>query len=317
MDATDLAIYRELTRGRVFFWASLDARVSAEDIARRLRIGPTTVRARLKAWRERGFLRGTEVLPHPQLLGLKLGSGDIRVDDPREKPRVAERLELVPGALGCLDHVGPWMAFSVLAPSDAGMDRIRKLVAQLPGVDEVTPCHTLAPPPPRRALTKLDWSIIAALRAKPDASLREVAAEVGVSAKTFGKRYKALLADNAALFVPLLDLAAWPGAFARYIVLPTPGAERAKLHARLRAMPRVMDTFDAAAVQGGPIFSVWMHQPNVAAAEETQRELLDLAGVAQVELVLPVRQTFITGWMDEAIERQRSATPTRSGKPTR
>lgn len=308
MDPTDVAIYRELTRGRVFFWSSLDARVSAETIARRLRVSPTTVRARLRAWRERGFLARTEVLPHPALLGLKLGASDLRVDDVGEKPRVAESLALVPGVLAALDHIGPWMALAVLGPSDAGMDRTRKLVAKLPGVAEVTPCHTLSPPPPRRALTPLDWTILAALRAKPDAPLREVAADAGVSAKTFGKRYCALLADNAVLFAPVLDLAAWPGVFCRYIVLPEPDAERARLLAKLGGMPGVLDAFDGRAVMPAPnpVVSLWMHLPNLTRAEDVQRELLSLAGVAEVELTFPVRQTFVTEWMDEAIEAIRT-----------
>lgn len=303
MDATDLAIYRELTRGRVFFWSSLDPRVSAERIAKKLGLGANTVRARLKGWRESGFLERTEVLPHPALLGLKLGSGSIRVDDVRAKPRVLDGLALVPGALASLDHVGCWMAFSVLGESDAAFDRVRRLAARLPGVDEVTPCRALAPPPPARSLKRLDWEILRALRAEPDRHLRDVAARVGITPKTFGKKYGDLIRDNAALFVPVLNPARLPGVVARYILLPRPGSDRRKIFSRARSIPQLMDAFDSSAIVAmpNPLVDVWLHLPNASIAEETQRVLLDWPEVETVELVFPVRQVFFTSWLDEAI----------------
>lgn len=304
MDATDLAIYRELTRGRVFFWASLDPRISAERIAEKLGLGANTVRARLKGWRESGFLQRTEVLPHPALLGLKLGSGSIRVDDVRAKPTVLEDLALVPGALASLDHVGCWMAFSVLGESDAALDRVRRLAAKLPGVDEVTPCRALAPPPPARALKRLDWEIMRALRAAPDQPLRKIAATVGITPKTFGKRYGDLVRDRAALFIPVIDPGSLAGVVARYVVIPRAGADRAKILARARALDRLMDAFDASSIvpMPDPLIDVWLHLENPHAAEEMQREILAWPEVEGVELVFPVRQAFFTGWLDEVIE---------------
>lgn len=306
MDATDLAIYRELTRGRVFFWSSLDPRISAERIATKLGLSANTVRARLKAWHETGFLQRTEVLPHPALLGLTLGAGNIRVDDVRAKPGVLDALGLVPGALASLDHVGCWMAFSVLGSSDAALERVRRLAAKLPGVDEVTTCRALAPPPPARELTRLDWVILKALREQPDQPLRKVAMRASITPKTLGKRYAALVRDNAALFVPVLDPSKLPGIVARYIIAPRAGAPRGRILSRARALPQLMDAFDASGLvpMPNPVVDAWLNLPNAHAAEETQRTIMDWPEVEAVELVFPVRQAFFTGWLDEAIEER-------------
>lgn len=311
MDETDLAILRELMHGRVFFWATLDPRVSAEAVAKRLKLSPTTVRARLRAWRASGFFAGTQVVPHPALLGLKLGSGNVRVDDVRAKPAVLESMALVPGVFAVLDHVGPWVAYNVMTESDAAQERVRRLVARLPGVDEATPCHTLSPPAPARAsLSPLEWRILRALRAAPDAPLAKAAAQTGISAKTFARKYEALLADNLVLFVPELDLTrVASGTVVRFIVALRPDAERAKAVARLRRLPRLMDAFDAQAIAPGPEAPVtlWMHLPNLGRVEDVTREILDVPGVQEAEHVLPLRARFSSAWIDEAIEARAAA----------
>lgn len=311
MDDTDLAILREMMRGRVFFWATLDPRVSAESIARRLKLSPTTVRARLRAWRASGFLATTHVVPHPALLGLRLGAGNVRIDDVRAKPAAVESLALIPGVFTVLDHVGPWLALNVLAESDAAMERLRKLAARLPGIDEVSPCHALAPPPPRRdAMTPLEWRMVRALRDAPDAPLARVAASVGTSTKTFARKYGALLADNMLLYVPEMDFArVGGGTVVRFIVALRPGEERARGLAALRRLPRLMEAYDASIISPGPDapVSLWMHLPSVSAIEETTREILAIPGVVESEHVVPVRGVFARAWIDEMVDARLAA----------
>lgn len=313
VDETDLAILRELTRDRVFFWASLDPRVCAERVARRLRKSPTTIRKRIAAWAERGFLVRTEVIPHPALLGWRLGAGSIRVDDPRAKAAVIEQVGLVPGALAVLDHVGPWLALNLVGEGEAGFERVRRLIGKFPGVAEVTPCHALAPPAPPRPATPLEWRVLRALRAAPDRSLHAAAAAaVGVTPKTFSRKYRGLLESSAVLFVPVLDFSrCGGGTVVRLIVTPHAGADRASLLAALRRLPRLMDVFDGQALLGRPDARVdlWMHLPSLAEVEAVAASVLAHPGVEEVEHAIPVRQSFSTAWLDEAIEARAAPGP--------
>lgn len=146
--------------------------------------------------------------------------------------------------------------------------------------------------------------ILRALRAAPDVPLREVAQRVGITPRTLGKRYGILIRDDAALFVPVLSPASLPGVVARFILHPRPEADRAKFFARARALPRLMDAFDASVIvpAPNPLLDVWLHVPNATAAEDAQREMLDWPDVESVELVFPVRQAFFTSTIDEALE---------------
>ena len=80
-------------------------------------------------------------------------------------------------------------------------------------------------------------------------------------------------------------------------------AERGKIFSRARSLPELMDAFDASAIvpKPNPLVDVWLHLPNANAAEEAQRVLLDWPEVETVELMFPVRQVFVTEWLDEAI----------------
>jgi DNA-binding Lrp family transcriptional regulator len=69
VDPLDLNILRETSRGRVMWWGSLDPRLSIREVGHRLRVDPTTIWNRLRAWQRTGFLLGYSVVPNPSLLG--------------------------------------------------------------------------------------------------------------------------------------------------------------------------------------------------------------------------------------------------------
>lgn len=69
------------------WWGSLDPRISTREVARRLRLDPTTVWSRLRSWQRNGFLLGYSVVPNPTLFGAGLAGGSVRIADSRAKER--------------------------------------------------------------------------------------------------------------------------------------------------------------------------------------------------------------------------------------
>lgn len=290
----------------------LDPRLSTETIARNLRVGRTTVQSRLKTWRQVGFLLGYLVIPNPDLFGAASAGQNLRIDDPRRKPRVLESLELVDGVLVVFDHVGPWIAVSYAVESESALARRVKLVENLPGVSATEPAFSVRVPQATIVPTGLDWRIIAALRATPMASLKAVADQVGISFRTLARRYQALIRANAVWFHADLDYTRFGGVLTHFILTLDPAASRDSILDGLRSRyPRLLENLVA---YGAPseflarFLEVMVHFEAAGEEDEATRFMLNLSGVQEVEALHPTRTWVLRPWFDERIAERIKAT---------
>lgn len=313
MDALDASILREMLGERVLFWGTLDPRLKAEAIARRLRVAPTTVRARVRAWRERGFLLRHEVVPHPGHLGLSAAFTSVRVADARSKVAALAALRGRRETLAVLDHVGEWLGVAIVRASTAHEERVRRAIAAMRGVEEALPCQPLPSPPLGPQLTALDWRIVAALRRAPEASLQAAARDVGVSRKTLAARYARLVARRSAWFAAVVDFARWEGGVARFIVTARDArAARPHVLGSIRRMAALLDFERLPPPPASPIVAdAFLQVPSAAQAEDVQRALLDLPGVDGVEVLLPRAYEVRGAWADEALASPAALTQSR------
>lgn len=315
MDGLDAAILREMWRGQTLIWGGLDPRLGTTEIADRLDVDRTTVWARLKAWREAGFLVRQEVVPNPALFGAGVAVGDVRVDDPRERSAALEAIQLVDGILSGLDQVGPYTLLLYAVESEAALERCRRLVTQLPGVDEVSMCLPFEPPAITVEPTATDWRILAALRRLPDAPLHEVAEEAGISRRTLTRRYAELLDANAIWSFPVLDFTCYRDAvLARFMVLlPDPRAGPGLVNTcqqELEAMVwwDAMDHLSSEVELDEAFVDIYCHLGSAAEVEEVQTWLLGLDGVGEVEVFFPKAWFVVSSWFDERISPMLKAT---------
>jgi DNA-binding Lrp family transcriptional regulator len=311
VDPLDVAMLRELCRDRVMWWGSTDPRLSIGRMARRLRVPPSTVRDRLRAWARSGFLAGSEVLPSPSLFRVGLAGTSVRVDDPRAKPDVIRDMGLVEGVLTTLDMVGPWMAVVLVDDGAVGLERRRRLLARLRGVDEVAPCVPAKTPPCTAEPAALDWRILAALRGSGRASLSGAAQAAKVSAKTFAKRYEALIAARAVWVIPLLDFTKLEGsACVRFVVEFDGGTDAARVRDGVDA--RVPDALGVLTpgehMLGVPRdwLEVLVHVPAAAQMEDVERRLRDVPHVTDVAPFLMRKWIVYPAWFDARV-RERHA----------
>lgn len=172
VDTLDLAILREMMSARVLLFGSHNPRMSAQVIARRLRLDPTTVRARLRGWEERGFLVAVHVLPNPRLFGCAVYAGAIHVPDYRARGGVLDDIAGLDGVLHSLEHVGGWVGVGMAVAHPSVVERRVALLGRMAGVAEVQPFFENDMAAPTKQPSALDWRILEALRRLPRATLR-------------------------------------------------------------------------------------------------------------------------------------------------
>lgn len=303
VDRLDVAILRETMRDRVVVIGSNDPRLSAEAIARRIKVDPTTVRDRLRAWRKTGFLQGFTVLPNLSLFGAGLAFGAVRVPDPRAKAAFVAAMPKVDGVVGMMEHVGEWVGLAYADESAQSIDALLRGLAAMPGVAEVTPAMGLATPSCDVELTPLDWRIVDALRRHPQETLAIAAKETGVSTRTFTRRYERLVGGRALWCFGLFDFGRCVGRIPLHLTVT--------LEAEADAEGLVSSITKAAADSwyawhvipptrsGLPVTVVDFHLlvESVGEIEELQRVARDRSGIVDVESYHTLRLTMFDAWV--------------------
>lgn len=315
VDGLDQAILRELGSGQVLLWGGTDPRVSAGELAKRLRADRSTVRLRLRAWERAGFLCGFTTLPNVSLFGLGVVAAGVRVESAAAKARAMEDLALLDGMLSAMEHVGEWIGVAFADEGAAATRRRAQLLARLPGVVEVQPPMTHAVPRSHLAPTALQWRILRALRgADARAPLGRLAEDVGVSPNTFRAHYETLLRANALWSVPNLDFTRYTGAvLARLIVVFERGRSRADLARSLKdAGVAIMEHPSPELPPDGPaLLSAHVQARSAGELEDLALTAQAIPGVIDVEVLHPKRFVVLGDWVDDRIG-QALAVATRS-----
>jgi DNA-binding Lrp family transcriptional regulator len=305
LDALDLAILREMYRDRAVNLAGIDPRLNATQVAHRLRVGRARVAARLRAWKESGFLRRYDVWLNPALLGWPGAWVGVRVEHPRQKADVMRRLGLVDGAVGGMEFLGDWVSVAIVGPDEASIARRVDLLRGLAGVREVEPPVFWQALPPRRPLTSLDIRIVRALRERPTATLSETARRVGVSPRTMTRKYADLVNDRAVWFVPIFDFTATPHPVVSLSLLVDDGVSKDSVARTLRRrFPLVLDFSTAGLGPDLPaesqIFFVVL--ASAASLEDLAHFAETIEGVKGVETYVFVRMFAFPDWFDRHLE---------------
>ncbi|HYA57698.1 MAG TPA: AsnC family transcriptional regulator [Thermoplasmata archaeon] len=301
----DIAILREMYRGGAVNLAGVDPRLNATRIARSLKVGRARVAARLKWWREAGFLRKFDVWINPALLGWQGAWVPLRVGHHRVKPELIERLALVDGVVSGLEFLGEWLSVGVVAPDGASLNRRVRLLRHMPGVTEVDTAVPWVVTEPTRRLTPLDVRIVRALRHRPMATLSEIARTVGISTRTMTRRYSDLLDDRAVWFVPVFDFRALTRPVVSLTLHVRPGTAREDLSEQIRS--RFPLTLDFTTSDVGPEMSpldlvFFVTLPSAAYLEELERLVGKAEGVENVESYVMVRILDFPEWFDSHLE---------------
>lgn len=312
MDRHDLAILREMTQEHGFLWGGVDPRATSTDIAAGVDLHPSTVRARLREWRQSGFLQGYEIVPNHQLLDAHVMVTSVRIDQPQHKAAFFEELGLVEGAYAAIDHVGPWIGVVFHVEHPDAVPRRTQHLARLPGVDHVEDPFPGTFPRPKVNPSRLDWRIVRELRRQPNAPLQETADRVGVTAKTLRRRYDNLIQGQAIGSVAVLDFRGYTGgALVRADLYLTDDADIAEVKMRFRDAvleaveinPAPPDPPGATPPPHPNLAQFLVHIPSAAEADGVLVTASQLDGVAEAEILFPVCFHRYPQWIDERVDR--------------
>lgn len=305
-DELDFAILQAMYRNGAVNLAGIDPRLNATRVAKTLRIGRSRVAARLRWWRESGFLRKYAVWPNPAHLGWLGAGSSVRVDHPRTKPGLFERLALIDGVVSGLDFVGEWIGVSLVAPDRRAIERRLELIRHFAGVREVDPPQWWRVPEPKQPLTPLELRIVMALRAQPTAALSAIARQVGISTRTMTRRYTRLLEDWSVWFVPVFDFTAFPVPIVAVTAQLREGADGGAVGRVIREhFPLTLGS--ASSVVGpewtpGNYALFFVALPSAARLDELQRVTESAEGVVGAESYLLVRVYEFPEWFDHQLK---------------
>ena len=213
VDEVDLRIFRWMYPGGVWSWWGTDPRITTTEIASRVGLERTAVWARIRHWKRDGFWDGFEVHVNPRILGVDQVRVEIPVLGAAQGVDVLDQLEHVDGVLlarvvfGVSVHgrEGEAVVLMFAAEDATHVNRRMRLLRPLSSTGDLEgPFHD-ALPPCTYCLTPLDWRILAAVIANPNASPARLARLVGVTLKTFDHHRAILIERHAIFYLPKVD----------------------------------------------------------------------------------------------------------------
>ena len=245
VDELDLRIFRWMYPGGVWTWWGTDPRITTTEIGSQVGLDRTAVWARIRHWRRNGFWDGFEVHVNPRIFDVTQVRVEIPVLGPAQGAEVLDQLELVEGVLTAQVASGITLhgregeiVMLYLAGEDATrLNRRLRILRRFSSTGDLEgPFHDMIPSC-SHPLSPLEWRILAAVIANPNASPTRLARLVGVTLKTFAHHQAALIDHHAIFYLPKMDWSKLPGVALEVYAQTAEDADRvrAELQARYPA----------------------------------------------------------------------------------
>ncbi|HYB78798.1 MAG TPA: winged helix-turn-helix transcriptional regulator [Thermoplasmata archaeon] len=317
MDALDYAIYRYLSSdGLIRFWGArrlVDPLVSARGIADKVGLSEAGVRVRLKGLEQQGYVRGRETGVNPSLFGVSLVVAEVPVQEPHDAERMLRELALVDGvtfARDVLDEKDRAIRVYYVSDTPTATARRTALLRKLAPTPEVRGPAPYWIPACERELTRLDWRLLAAFRAHPQATRSELAHTTGISLKTAAARFRRLLESKAcwstlssaseelplALFSVTVREKGDPLGVARAVAGLLPGW-----------MPVAPDGSGVSPSEAAREVAGLVPSESPAALEHALRRTLTVEGVTNVRRTFALGSATFPQWFDDRLSAQMKA----------
>jgi len=314
VDALDYAIYRYLSSdGLIRFWGArrlVDPLVSAREIADKVGLSEAGVRVRLKGLEEHGYVRGRETGVNPSLFRVSLVASEIPVREPHDAERMLKEIALVDGvtfARDVLDEKERTIRVYYVSDTPTATARRTALLRKLAPTPEVRGPTPYWIPACDRELTRLDWRLLDAFRAHPEATRSDLAKTLGISLKTTAARFGRLLDARACwstlsstseeLPLALLSVAVREG---------TDALDVARAVARLHPgwMPVAPDGSGVSPSESPREVAGLLPAESPAALEQALRRTLAVEGVTNVRRTFALGSVTFPQWLDDRLSAQ-------------
>jgi DNA-binding Lrp family transcriptional regulator len=279
MDELDAMILREI------LWRPADPLHAARgprrlwDVARVLGLHGTTVKRRIAAMRETGFLREIHLQPMPGLVGLHGSEHHYVYTDAAEKRRAFESFAADPRVWTTYGQVGNAIAARIVTREGEDVEAVAERLGRETGALSRRFHHLTDWSVPVEKVSALDLRVLAAFAEDAYRPVSDVAAEVGIAAKTVTSRMRALAKLRAYLIYPLVDYSRIAGGMVVHLDL------RLAIGAAETAHTEVANRFPLAmcrSARGAENGYVVLHAAGPTDIEEMLRRAQTIPGVEEV-----------------------------------
>ncbi len=315
MDVLDFAIYRFLSPdGEARFWAGrrlIDPTIPAREIAQRVGLSETGVRARLRGLAERGFLRGTSVIVNPSLFGARVFVAELPVRKVEEVEPVFRDLELVDGVIfarDTLDEGERQIRVHFVAETPATAFHRASLLRRLLSSNRLRGPQPYWIPPCERELSSLDWRVLRAVWRDPAASLTEIARQLRITPKTAARRHHELVASKACWWTHGPDSEEFPLALLQVEVRRPEDRDRVVGQILERAeawMPVADDGFGVEPGSTPTVIAGLVPADAPTGLEKLVKKCVNLAGVVAVRRTFPLGSAAYAAWFSDRLSERR------------
>lgn len=288
-------------------------------LAARAGVSANTAWKRLTEWKRSGFVSGHVFVPHPGLFGVGLEMVRIQLAQLSPRAELLERLDLVDGVFQADANVGGGVVAITISDSPDSRARRAKILAGLPGVERVDAISTVWLPSPTRSLKSADLRLIAALRERPNAPISRLAHLLGISARTFTRRFRRLRETFAMLSCRVEDFSRFPTSVAEVTFTLESAVNSRKVAAEVaRKFPEALELPAASR----PPYAAHDHLHyltefgNVSQVEEMVASFSKYPGVTGASTRYPGRERYYGSWIDNRIHQALRSEPMVSVRPT-
>ncbi len=219
MDHFDVRIIREMGIRPYLTRPKDPDALKPGHLARRLGCSVNTVKTRVARMEEDGVIAGYQVIPNLRHLGLTGVAYYFTAPADEEKEAAMAAIAKMDGLLEIHDFLGRGFCIDFTHSDGPGLDRSLAVLSEITGETNPVKFYERDMPHVTRALTNLDWRILAALRFQAKRPLEEVGAELGVTGRTVRTRYARMAAEGSFFAVPMLDPSRAGGMFLFEILL--------------------------------------------------------------------------------------------------
>lgn len=173
----------------------LDSRKSITAIAKELGVDETTVRTRLKRWKDSGFLVKWGATVNQSLLGQHGCLLRLEVPEPSLKEEVVEKVKLIDGVYRVRDYFGGALSVSMFYDDMETLESRIKLLSTLSGSDRIIRADIVIQHSAHKPDMK-DLLIIGSIGWSSRKTYSGIAKETGMSVKTVRNRLETMIEDN-------------------------------------------------------------------------------------------------------------------------
>jgi DNA-binding Lrp family transcriptional regulator len=320
VDSLNFAIYRFLSPGgEARFWAGrrlIDPTITAREIAQRVGISESGVRARLRSLAQQGFLRGTTVIPNPDLFGARVFVVEVPIREVGEVERVFSDLALVEGmifARDTLDEGSRHIHVHFAAENESVANRRANLIRRFSPSSQLRGPQPYWIPSCEMELSPMGWRVLHAAWSHPDATITETARRLRISLKTTARWYHQLIESRACWWTHGSDSEEFPLALLQVVVRDP--ARRAFVVERILReatawMPVASDGLGVEPASPRTLIAGLVPADAPTVLEKLVRKCVELAEVANVHRTFPLGSVSYPVWI---ADRMAAKTTGRSG----